>query len=112
MKKALLVFLSVPGLVFTTALPAHAGTVDQSGHKVCPVGKQVRIYSYASTGFNGKITHYWSAVDDHYGHKVWKPGLPPTDSQTFTLHRNVYWRVVAEGSRPKIMSAGARCMDS
>lgn len=112
MKKALLVFLSVPALMLTMALPAQAEIVDKSGHKVCSPGQQVRIFSYAATGFDGKITHYWMAANDQYGHKVWEPGLPPTDSQTFTLHNNVWWRVVAEGSRPTIMSAGARCMDS
>lgn len=117
-KRALAALLTVPPLFFAMGLPTEAKAlsesgymiVDESGHKVCPPGQQVRIYS-AQTGGIAKLTHYWSAADSHYGHKVWDP-ISLSTNHTFTLHSNVYWRVVAKGARPVIHRAEAICTSS
>lgn len=97
----------VSGLVISGLAPlaAAAETVDQSGHKVCPAGQQVRVWS-VTQGDN--VKHHWYSDNGTYGTDAREIGLMGADTQTFTLQRDVYWRVVVEGPRTSI-AAGAEC---
>lgn len=97
----------VAGLALSALAPltATAETADTSGHKRCPVGQQVRVHSF--TG-GDKVTHYWSTDTGKYGHETREIVVGSVDTQTFTLQRDVYWRVVVEG--PVVaLHAGAKC---
>ena len=93
----------------TASVTAQAAHVDEeSGHLTCPPGTQVRIWSNAG---GDTVTHYWYSDNGKHGSDVWDIShrLGPVDNQTFTLQRDVYWRVVAEGPMPPNIFAGARC---
>lgn len=97
----------VAGLALSGVAPltASAETQDISGHKRCPAGQQVRVHSF--TG-GDTVTHYWSTDTGQYGHETRDIGIGSADTQTFTLQRDVYWRVVVEG--PVVaLHAGAKC---
>jgi|SRR5690625_2973592 len=95
----------------TASITAQANeSAEESGHLTCPPGTQVRVWSLA---WGDEVTHYWYSDNGQHGADVrdLDPYLGPGDTQTFTLQRDVYWRAVAEGTRPNI-SAGAECHDA
>lgn len=102
-------FLAAGALTF--AVPAAAAaqateSIEKSGHTTCPAGQQVRVFSVSN---GGHVSQYWSATNDAYGSDVRAQKLWGVDMQTFTLERDVYWRVVVEGIRPTLHTAGGAC---
>lgn len=102
------VAVGVAGLAFSSLAPVTASAdeiVSKSGHKVCPAGQQVRVWSLS---WGESVKHHWYSDNGTYGTDARDILIGPVDTQTFTLQRDVYWRVVAEGPRPNI-EGGAKC---
>ncbi|HLR96486.1 MAG TPA: hypothetical protein VK053_18320 [Jiangellaceae bacterium] len=98
--------LATVAVTATASVAAHAASDEESGHLTCPAGTQVRVWSLAG---GDEVTHYWYSDNGKHGADVREiVGFGAVDSQTFTLERDVYWRVVAEGTRPNV-EAGAEC---
>lgn len=99
----------IAAVALTLAVPAAAqatDTAEKSGHKKCPAGQQVRVYSVSQ---GGQVSHYWEATNDNYGSDTRAPKMWGVDLQTFTLERDVYWRAVVKGPRAVLQTAGAAC---
>lgn len=91
----------------------RSGSVSRSGHKVCPRGQQVRVWSFVGSQ-GGTVSHSWySDYGPTHDTDSWSlPSWGFQDNQTFTLQRDVYWtvRAVSASGRTPTISAGAACV--
>lgn len=102
------VITGAAGMVLSGLAPAtaSAATDEASGHKICPAGQQVRVWSFTQ---GDTVTHYWFSDNGTHGNESRDIGMMGEDTQTFTLQRDVYWRVVVEGEVDTHLAAGAEC---